>query len=175
MLFMCHCLSAQEIKPNVFEAGVGYVPFQLVTSDGGTHYKSIFNGYFEWRHSAGKHFDFGARLDYKGSPARYAATARDPIEQVKGFSNFIGIWGVTDFNLFPGKTVNPFIGVCLGPEFELSVWDSVPNYTNLYLCCTPRFGLELFGRLRLSAGVDFCVLGYAELLWPMCFSIGWEF
>ena len=84
---------------------------------------------------------------------------------------------VADFNLFPGKMVNPFIGFGLGPGFGMHnntldhLWDG-----QFLIYADARLGIELFRHLRLS--VDYSLpawWSYGEIYTTLNANIGWVF
>lgn len=157
---------------NRFEAGVGYAPFYLAVSEDYFNKKFDIAAYFEWRHVASNHFDYGAKLNYTIGPAQ---------EGLKGTAHYLGALAVADFNAFPGKTVNPYIGIALGPAAGLSADVSRGRNTfSFLLSVSPRIGFELFNHLRVSASMDIVAYnpfraGLVAAYMPMCFNVGWTF
>ena len=177
-------LSAQ----NKFELGGGYAPFFLVTADDAVHIPYKVDAYFEWRYDFGNHWDVGAKLDYKTFPIQdfYSWEAGAIIN---GYQHFGAILAVADFNLLPGKTVNPFIGLGLGPGFIVNHYTAIEYRYEEYIrpdfkpgfyppwvfpVLVPKIGVELFHHLRLSTSVD-CDLAMGDTRWPVCFNLGWVF
>jgi len=157
---------------NRFEAGVGYAPFYLAVSDGSFNKKFDVAAYFEWRRAALNHFDYGAKLNYTVGPA---------VSGAKGAAHYFGALAVADFNAFPGKIVNPYIGVSLGPAAGLSADASRGRNTfSFLLSVSPRIGIELFNHLRISASMDVIAYnpfraGLEAAFMPLCFNVGWTF
>ena len=178
-------LSAQ----NRFEIGVGYAPLFLMSVDDGVQFNSKYDAYFEWRLDLGKHFDVGAKLDYKVCPV----SAFDMV--ATGYSGVLhcaSLLTIADFSCLPGKAVNPFIGIGAGPALTLTHWTSRETRTGeplpsdyyehlgplkaipgFALIVSPRIGVELFNHLRLSTSVD---ASFNNLIrWPVCINVGWVF
>ncbi|MCR5325558.1 MAG: hypothetical protein K6E37_02275 [Bacteroidales bacterium] len=178
-------LSAQ----NRFEAGIGYAPFFLEYVDDGIQFKGKFDAYLEWRYVIGKHFDAGAKLDYKACPI----SVYDFMDGLltTGNQHCVSLLANADFNFLPGKKVNPYIGIGMGPAlivnnwttreqvtperpgFDYSVIPPVQAYTKFALVVSPRFGVELFSHLRLSVSTDASF--NSDIRWPVCLNIGWTF
>ncbi len=172
-----------------FEIGVGYAPVFLMIVDDGVQFRSKYDAYFEYRYDFGRHFDIGAKLDYKLSPASAYDMAAT---EYKGFLHCCSLLGLADFNFLPGKAVNPFFGIGMGPALLLLQWTSretdssypLPDeyYENLRPLTTssdfawivsPTIGVELFRHLRLSTSVD--VSFNNNVRWPVCLNVGWVF
>lgn len=165
-------LSLTVSAQNKFELGVNYSPTNFAVSDGGPDMLYKFGAYGEYRWILGNHFDAGARLDGKLGPVG-PTYMNDNALAISGV-----LLAVADLNLFPGKTVNPFIGIGLGPGFGMHndtmdhLWGG-----NFIIYAQARLGLELFRHLRLS--VDYS-LPYSRGSFPEMFTtldanIGWVF
>ena len=165
-------LYGQNSGPKV-EVGVNYSPkenFALADDIPNMRYK--FGAYGECRWSLGKHFETGARLDAKVGPIEHFLI-NDNALAISG-----GLLAVADFNLFPGKTVNPFIGFGLGPGFGMHnntldhLWGG-----QFLIYADARLGIELFRHLRLS--VDYSLPysrgGFPEMFTTLNANIGWVF
>ena len=186
-------LSSVSLSAQIrFEAGLGYVPFFLMTVDDGSQFSHKYDVYFEGRYnlrsnSLGRNLDVGAKIDYKVCPESsfdgYATS-------FKGILHCASILALADFNFSSGKTVNPFIGIGAGPVLAVSHWTSkernphVPvipgeydfplgSYTRFAFVVSPRIGVELFQHLRLSLSVDGSLS--ADVRMPVCLSVGWAF
>ena len=176
------CLSGQN-KSNKYEIGIGYAPYFLAHVDDGIliPYKS--NAYAEWRHGLSNHIDAGARLDYKTFPS----SSYDFVSHVsfEGRQHDVAVLAFADYNHMPGKAVNLFFGLGLGPGMMINHWKTSHSYSikdddpktpvvnsEFMVVVCPRVGLELFQRLRLAASVD---ASMSDTRWPVCFSAGWTF
>ncbi|MBR5905768.1 MAG: hypothetical protein IKZ51_04860 [Bacteroidales bacterium] len=165
--------SASLSAQNKFEIGVNYSPRQnLMSVDDGPNMLYKFGAYGEYRWDLSKHFVAGARLDAKVGPLSPYLINDDAIA-ISG-----DLLAVIDFNLFPGKTVNPYIGFGLGPGFGMdnNTFDHLFGGTFL-VYADARLGIELFRHLRLS--VDYS-LPYWRGSFPAIFTtlnanIGWVF
>ena len=178
-------LSAQ----NRFEAGIGYAPFFLMTVDDGIGFKSKYDAYLEWRYDFGKHVDVGAKLDYKACPISAYEFVIGLL--TTGNQHCVSLLVTSDFNFLPGKKINPYIGIGMGPAlivnnwttreqvtserpgFDYSVIPPVHASTKFALVVSPRLGVELFRHLRISASVDASF--DSDIRWPVCFNLGWAF
>jgi hypothetical protein len=177
-------VSAQKAKQNRFEAGAGFAPYQLIPFDGGVGKKYDLAAYLELRRaSAGRHFEYGARLDYKGGPASYIyGISGEALKDYKGTGHCISLLAVADLLAMPGKTINPFIGVGAGTGLGLPlVSDGLTLPSQFLLLASPRAGLELFGHLRLSAsatvawGIESSRIYLAGGFLPVGVNVGWVF
>ncbi len=171
-----------------FDVGLGFAPFFLTSKDEALETPYKYDAYFEWRHDFGKRVDVGARIDYKGSPARCYNS--ETFTRFYGSQHAVAVQALADFNCLPGKSINPYIGIGLGPALIVHNWTSketaiVSDTTKLGLegplgafpsftwwVVSPRAGVELFNHLRLSSSVD---VSLSELLWAVCFNVGWTF
>lgn len=131
---------------NQFELGVNYSPKNnYTTADGTSNMLYKFGAYGEYRWILGKHFDAGARLDCKVGPIA-PTYLTDKALSISG-----GLLAVTDFNILPGKNVNPFIGLGLGPGFGMHNDTLDHLWSGMFIIYTQaRLGIELFRHLRLS-------------------------
>ena len=173
-------------KHNEFEIGVGYAPASLVSADDGLSNDFNLEAFLEWRHALTRHFDIGVRLDYMNGPGKTIDYISN--EEYRGMLHHVAVFGVADFNLFPSSSINPFIGIGLGPAVNILNWKSINLFKGgessgkldalspqslFALCASPRVGVELFGHLRLAASfnMDFPSLGNV----PACVSLGLTF
>lgn len=166
-------LSVSISAQNKLELGVNYSPKENFTlAEGVPNMLYKFGAYGEYRWILGNHFDAGARLDCKIGPIG-PTYLTDNALSISG-----DLLAVADFNLFPGKTVNPFIGLGLGPGFGMDnetldhLWGG-----SFIIYAQARLGLELFRHLRLS--VDYS-MPYSrgripELFTTLDANIGWVF
>ena len=185
-------LSASKVSAqNRFGVGVGYAPFFLMSVDGGVVFKCKYDAFFEWRYDFGKHFDIGAKLDYKVcSVSAFDMRAT----KYKGILHCASLMALADFNFRPGKTVNPFIGIGSGPAWLPLQWTSRETRTDMQLpdeyyehlyplktdhsftwIVSPTIGVELFRHLRLSTSVDISLKANADVRSPVCLNVGWVF
>ena len=112
-LFVISSVSAlAQDKPHNFEAGLGINIYGL-GADGGPS-KDFGPGFhFEYRYNYSERVDVGGHLYYKYGKGTSAFTGID--SPTWGFvDNHIGLKGVADFNMRPGKSVRPYIGVGVG-------------------------------------------------------------
>ncbi len=170
-----------------FEAGLGYVPFFLMTADDGNQFSHKYDVYLEGRYNLGSHFDVGAKIDYKACPESafdmYATS-------FKGTLHCVSILALADFSFSSCKTVNPFVGIGAGPALVVNHWTSkervrdvpvLPGeyefplgvYTGFAFVVSPRFGVELFEHLRISLSLDWSL--DADIRMPVCLNVGWAF
>lgn len=169
-----------------FELGVGFAPFFMEIVEDGIRMPYEGDAYFEWRYDFGNHFDVGAKLDYKYCPVNLFDGSA---VSYYGDQHYGALLALADFNILPGKKVNPFIGVGAGAGFILDVWKSqkverpeahdaakdMPlgaKDPSFMFVAAPRIGVELFSHLRLSASVD---ISNSDTRWPICFNVGWTF
>ena len=179
------CLLGQD-GGHKFEVGGGYAPiFLFSAAEGGNIDPYKIDGYFEWRYDFGGHWDIGAKIDYKYFPLK----GYDFDLYYEGVQHYGAVLALADFNILPGKAVNPFVGIGLGPGLNVNYYKSfeakgtyAPVTTpepgwyppQVYLVIVPRIGVELFHHLRLSASIDADVVMY-NTRWPVCFNVGWTF
>lgn len=164
-------LSAQN--KNKVELGINYSPkenFTMATDSPNMLYK--FGAYGEYRWILGKHFDVGARLDAKVGPIG-PSNFTDNALSVSG-----DLLAVADFNLFPGKTVNPYIGIGLGPGFGMHN-DTLDHLWGgqFLIYADARLGIELFRHLRISVDYSLPYWGgrFPEIFTTLNANIGWVF
>lgn len=155
------------------EVGINYSPkenFALADDIPNMLYK--FGAYGEYRWILGKHFEAGARLDAKVGPIG-PSDFTDNALAISG-----DLLAVADFNLFPGKTVNPYIGFGLGPGFGMHnetldhLWGG-----QFLIYADARVGIELFCHLRLSVDYSLPYWGgsFPEMFTTLNANIGWVF
>ena len=166
--FVSFGLFAQVVKENKFEVGAGYAPIRWGDRSGGWNKLYDINAFFEWRHSGG-HFEYGARLDYKIGP-----------HSMDGLSHCIGALAVADFNILPGKAVNPYIGVYAGPAVGLSNTGEYFYGTDFIVNVGARLGVELFNHLRISGSFDLLPIDVihpplASQYMTAFINVGWVF
>ena len=126
--------------------------------------------YGEYRWSIGRHFDAGARLDAQGGRMVISDSYNpDP------WTISTDILAVADFNLFPGKTVNPYLGIGVGPGFGMHNNTLDHLWAGSFLAMADaRLGLELFQHLRVAVDVKTPVIGDQRFTY-LCLNIGWAF
>ena len=172
---------------NKFEMGMGYAPLFLEIVDDGILFTYKWDAYFEWRYQFGKHFDTGIKLDYKTAPI----SVYDYTYMSNGTNHTVALEAFADYSFLPGKKVNPFIGIGIGPALIINNWTSreffgekqeggkdsklppLKTYSKYALVVTPRIGVELFRHFRISASVDTST--DTDIRWPVCFNVGWVF
>ena len=159
---------------NKLEVGLNYAPYEnLAAADDIPNMLYKFGVYSEYRWQWGKHFDVAARLDAKAGPVGdYDYWSKK--YHYDGFSLSGDILAMADFNLFPGKAVNPFIGLGLGPGFGMhnATLDGLFG-GHFFLYTDARAGLELFRHLRIS--IDYSVPLLSEMFTTLNANIGWVF
>ena len=167
-IFIFATLSAQ----NKIELGINYSPEENLTM--ATDFPNMlykFGAYGEYRWTLGKHFEAGARLDAKIGPIGPSNFTEKALA-VSG-----DLLAIADFNLFPGKTVNPFIGLGLGPGFGMHNDKLDHLWSGQFLVfADARVGIELFRHLRFS--VDYSLpswWSYGEIYTTLNANIGWVF
>ena len=164
------------------EVGAGYAPYFLVIVDDGIQMPHKCDAYLEWRYSMGEHLSVGAMIDYKTNPI----SSVDYVVTYSGTQHYGALLATAEYSLFPGKTINPFIGVGIGPAMIINHWKEmktepgheIPDFPlgvrspEYLFAAMPRIGFELFGHLRLSTSVD---MSAADTRWPVCFNVGLTF
>ena len=172
-------LSAQNKGVNHFEVGAGYAPFYLSHGDDALNKKFEVLTYFEWRHEAGKHFDYGARLDYKigesTGMSKVNKSGDGAYKNYQGVTHFIGALAVAEYRILPDRKVNPYIGIGAGPALEVNVLKESDPRTEFLVTTSPWIGLELFQHIRISAGLNFPVTNLHGEYMPVWFCLGWTF
>ena len=174
------CLSGQN-NAHKFEVGIGYAPYFLAHVDDGISIPYKYNAYAEWRYDFGKHIDEGAKLDYKTFPN----DSYDFVSHIsyKGTQHDVTVLAYADYNHMPGKEINLFFGLGLGPGVIMNHWKTSQGYgsreaktpfvnSQFMIVASPRIGLEFFQHLRFAASVD---MSMSDTRWPVCFSVGWTF
>lgn len=136
----------------VFEFGITLNHFTNRERNGVTPFRPDRVGFFgEYRVALGPVVDMGLQLSTtfgKGS------LTYDPVNP---YGDDMWYWQgaplvVTDINLLPYSGFNPYVGIGIGPGFGFeknTVRDGQSNWTQA-LVISPRAGVELFERLRLS-------------------------
>jgi hypothetical protein len=165
-LLSCITLSAQSLGK--FELGAGYSPLSCVIVDDAAMQIWGVAAFAEYRFCISKHFEAGAKFDYKFGMMTWDRT-----------TNSYGLIGVADFKILPGKKVNPFIGIGLGGGigFHNDTSDG-KYYPEAFACGYPRMGLEIAKHLRLSLEMDFSYYKGqfpGRRYSPICFNVGWVF
>ena len=155
------------------EVGINYSPKEnFAAADDIPNMLYKFGAYGEYRWTLGKHFEAGARLDAKVGPIG-PFLINDNALAISG-----DLLAVADFNLFPGKTVNPFIGFGLGPGFGMhnNTFDHLWGGKFL-IYADARLGIELFRHLRLSVDYSLPYWGgsFPEMFTTLNANIGWVF
>ncbi len=154
------------------EVGINYSPKQnFAAADDIPNMLYKFGAYGEYRWTLGKHFEAGARLDAKAGPIGLSLKDNNALA-ISG-----DLLAIADFIFSPGKTVNPFIGLGLGPGFGMHndtldhLWEG-----QFLIYADARVGIELFRHLRLS--VDYSLpawWSYGEIYTTLNANIGWVF
>ena len=169
-------MMAQSGAASKFEIGVGLAPFidrYMMVWDG--PYKSKYEAaaFAEWRLGLGRHFDCGAILGYAVGPTDGIA----PGVSFKGVGHVVELLAFGDFNILPGKKVNPYLGIAMGPLVDIQKYDYKPE-PEVYFCklsAGPRIGVELFDHLRISVESVFHIFGGYNIGQPICLNVGWTF
>lgn len=164
-------ISAQE-KKNKYEVGLGFDYYLDMEEDVSVSPPCGLATFFEWRRTNGRHWDYGVRADTKFALATWY--------HFKGSVTYLGLLAVTDFNMLPGKKVNPYIGIAAGPALGLFNVGYSTAYFVVSAC--PRVGVELFNHLRVSIEADISITSLVGhqmesggLYSPCCLNIGWTF
>ena len=166
--------AGKALAQNKLEVGMNYAPREnLAAADDIPNMLYKFGAYGEYRWLLGKHFDVAARLDAKAGPIGYYEKWNKKTRYY-GFSISGDVLAVADFNLFPGKAVNPYIGLGLGPGFGMHN-DTLDHLFagRFYIYTDLRVGLELFRHLRIS--VDYSVPLLSEMFTTLNANVGWVF
>ena len=155
-----------------FEAGVSYSPnVQLVVADGTANKTYKLGAYAEYRIPLGAYVDFGGRFDYKGGPLTNTYLTDN------AFAHSFDLLAIADFNLLPGKTVNPFIGLGLGTGLGAhnETLDHLWSGSFLFFACA-RAGVELFNHFRISADLSIPYpVAQTHLYTTFNLNLGWTF
>ena len=82
---------------------------------------------------------------------------------------------VTDINLLPYSGFNPYVGIGIGPGFGYERWKSAQHgeWTQA-LVISPRAGIELFERLRMSVQYQWYLNGGPKYS-NIAFGLSWAF
>ena len=156
---------------NRMEIGANFLPMgkEVITTNTSRLLYTV-GVYGEYRWGIGRHFDAGARLDVQGGPMSLSDSYNaDP------WAISTDILAVADFNLFPGKTVNPYIGIGVGPG--LGMHNNTLDYLwagSFLAMADARLGLELFHHLRVAVDFKTPVLGSPRFTY-LCLNVGWAF
>lgn len=165
-------ISVTMSAQNKIELGINYSPKEnltMATDIPNMLYKIGVYGEYRW--VLGGHFDAGARMDAKVGPIG-PSSFTDNALAVSG-----DLLAIADFNLFPGKTVNPFIGLGLGPGFGMHN-DTLDHLWGgqFLIYADARVGIELFRHLRLSVNYSLPAWwSYGEIYTTLNANIGWQF
>ena len=164
----------KALAQNKLEVGVNFAPREnLAAADDIPNMLYKYGAYGEYRWVLGKFFDFAAHLDAKAGPIGYYEKWNKKTSYY-GFSISGDVLAAVDFNLFPDKAINPFIGLGLGPGFGMHN-DTLDNLFSgrFYIYTDLRVGLELFRHLRIS--VDYSVPLLSEMFTTLNANVGWVF
>lgn len=171
-IFIALMASLTVSAQNRFEIGVNYSPTNLSIVDDAADMLFKTGLYAEYRLALSRHFDLGARLDYKLGPVKGVINYDDP------FSHSAALSAVADFNLLPGKVINPFIGLSFGPGFGMHN-DTLDHlwYGQFLVFWTARAGIDLFNHLRISADLNVPYFGgqFPPVFITANVNIGWIF
>ena len=165
-LLFCMILGAQS--PGRLELGAGFSPISCVYVDDAPMQKYGIAAYAEYRFCFSRHFEAGAKFDYKFAMMTWDRT-----------SHSYGLVGVADYMILPGGSVNPFIGLGLGGG--VGVHNDTGDgkyYPEMFACGYPRIGIEIVKHLRLSMEMDLSHYGGqfpGRRYSPICFNLGWVF
>lgn len=164
----------KALAQNKLEVGVNFAPREnLAAADDIPNMLYKYGAYGEYRWVLGKFFDFAAHLDAKAGPIGFY-DYQSKKSHSEGFSISGDILAVADFNLFSGKTVNPYIGIGLGPGFGMHNATLDDLFAGHFFIYTDlRAGLELFRHFRIS--VDYSVPLLSEMFITLNVNVGWVF
>ena len=150
---------AQDRKHH-YEVGVGINMYGLGAVGGPS--KDFGPGFhFEYRNDYSERVDFGGRIYYKYGEGRSAFIGCTP---TWGFAdNHIGLKGVADFNMRPGKSVRPYIGAGFGGAVMITTRTTGENSSEVFGTVGPRVGLQLW-RFRVAIESDIAFNGRYGIL-----------
>lgn len=162
------------MQDGVFEIGITLNHFTTAEKNGYKAFRPDRVGFYgEYRVNVSPMMDMGLQLSTtfgKGS----LDSAYDP------YGPDMRYWQgapliVTDFNLLPYSGFNPYFGLGIGPGFgyEKNLFTGVHDWTQA-LVISPRAGVELFERLRMSVQYQWYLSG-AYTFSHVSFGIGWSF
>ena len=143
-------------KPHNFEAGLGINIYGLGAVGGPS--KDFGPGFhFEYRYNYSERVDVGGRLYYKYGKGTSEFIGID--YPTWGFvDNHIGLKGVADYNMRPGKSVRPYIGFGLGGAAMVTTRTNGDNSSEMFGTFGPRIGLQIW-RFRVGLEIDFAFYG----------------
>ena len=164
-LFAISSVSAlAQDKPHNFEAGLGINIYGLGAKGGPS--KDFGPGFhFEYRYNYSERVDVGGRLYYKYGKGTSEFIGID--SPTWGFvDNHIGLKGVADFNMRPGKSVRPYIGVGVGGAVLVTTRTTGDNSSEMFGTFGPRIGLQIW-RFRVAIESDIAFNGRYGVLSPV--------
>ena len=168
-------LGAQNRGSFEFGGGVSF-PGEMTQDYGrGSNQRIAANLYGEYRYQLWKGFHLS--LQYQLMPEWDHFVEEDNNDRVHSF------WYLThtlnalaEYRMFASKNVSPFIGVGAGPQYQHGLSEESRQWKEWGLDLHVRAGVELFHRLRLSAGHlhgDHSTFRAAQPAYY--FSVGWVF
>lgn len=161
MLVISSISAFAQDKPHNFEAGLG-INIYGIGAVGGPG-KGLGPGFhFEYRYNYSERVDVGGRLYYKYGKGRSEFVGID--SPTWGFvDNHIGLKGVADYNMRPGKSIKPYIGVGLGAVALLTTRTTGDNSSEMLGTFGPRIGLQIW-RIRVAIESDIAFNGQYGVL-----------
>lgn len=144
-------LKAQNYARHNFEFGAGINLSNILLAKGSDE-RGIGGGlYFEYRYNYNKNLDFGGQINYRYSESTTAPLIVPSQEIVY---NQIGLKGIVDYNMLPGKLVRPFIGASAGTICSLISYSVSQNDSAWFGTIGPRIGVNIW-KIRICLDFDF--------------------
>lgn len=107
----------------------------------------------------GTPWDFGLQLALYTAMRGYDNLFNDKHNRWQN-NRTLALAAVSDYNVYQGNKVNPFVGCALGIGFNDVVGDRYFPTKGTSCLVAPRFGVELWHHLRLTAQINICRKGY---------------
>lgn len=156
LLFGAGVLSSAQVKDkHNYEVGVGVNAYGILGMVGGPSRYPGPGLHFEYRYDLADRFDVGGRIYYKYGKGQSAFTGEPTYGIVY---NQAGVKAVADFNMRPGKSVRPYIGVGTGLGIISEKTASCNRAADIYGTVGPRIGLQMW-RFRVALEFDFAYNG----------------
>lgn len=156
LLLGASVLSSAQVKDrHNYEVGVGVNAYGILGMVGGPGRYLGPGLHFEYRYDLADRFDVGGRIYYKYGKGHSAFTGEPTYGIVY---NQAGVKAVADFNMCPGKSVRPYIGVGTGLGMITEKANGYKATASAYGTVGPRIGLQVW-RFRVALEFDFAYNG----------------
>lgn len=161
---------------STFEFGITLNHFTNRERNGVTPFRPDRVGFFgEYRVDLGPYVDMGLQLSTTFGKGSLTYSPVNP------YGDDMWFWQgaplvMTDINLLPYSGFNPYFGIGIGPGFgyeKNTVRDGMSEWTQA-LVISPRAGVELFERLRLSVQYQWYLNGSYKYS-NVAFGLSWAF